>query len=701
MPRTTRWVGAVAAALLSSMGLVPALAGVAGAAQPAPTVAHPPTSTTKVTTDQRITTTRVAGANRFLTAVAISQRAYPDGLAPTHGTVYLARADVYADALAAGTLANGPILLVPKCGTVPQQVIDEVIRLQPDRIAVLGDVTAVCDQVLNDVAGVVPSARYGGSDRYATAIAIADFRATQGPVTEVYVASGKDASPDAVAGGVLTKGPILTADANSPRSITDAAAWVAAHPGITRVVALGGADVVPQSIVDTVAGGIATDRLSGPDRFATAAAIGTYEFHGASDVVYLARGDVYVDAIAAGSLTDGPVYLVPSTCALPESVRLAISSQRPSVIVALGGPDVVCDGVLPLAVAAASFAQISVGAFHSCGLTGGGSIFCWGQNGDGQVGDGTQTNQPIPIYVEGLPGKMAEVAAGYSHTCARTAAGAAYCWGYNVHGELGDGTTTDSTAPVAVVGMGSGVTRIVAGGFTSCAIQTGGQLSCWGNNVHGQIGNGSTANQSTPAPVSGLGSGVTQASAGGNHTCAVAGGSAYCWGMNTSGAIGDGTTTDRLAPTKIASLGSIVSQVSAGYDHSCAVLGSALRCWGGNSSGQLGMGNTTDLSSPAGVPGLGSGVSQVSAGDRYTCATVAGAARCWGSNQQGQLGDNTVTDHLSPAAVTGLTSGVSQVLSDGVHTCAQADIVYCWGQNTSGELGDGTLTQRLVPTPVA
>lgn len=158
--------GAVAAALLSSMGLVPALAGVAGAAQlaaTAPAVAHPPTSTTKVTTDQRITTTRVSGVNRYLTAVAISQRAYPDGLAPTHGTVYLARADVYADALAAGTLANGPILLVPRCGTVPPQVIAEVTRLQPDRIAVLGDLTAVCDQVLHDVAGTVPSARYGGS----------------------------------------------------------------------------------------------------------------------------------------------------------------------------------------------------------------------------------------------------------------------------------------------------------------------------------------------------------------------------------------------------------------------------------------------------------------------------------------------------------------------------------------------------------
>lgn len=284
---------------------------------------------------------RLAGADRIGTAVEISQQAYPQPFT-SGGSVYLARMDVFADAVAAGTLTDGPVLLVPSCGVAPQVVKDEVARLAPARVVALGGAGAVCDEVLADAAASRPTARLAGADRYLTSLAIAKERVRQGPVSEVYVASGMD-SPDAVVGGQLTRGPILltgTVDRSA-----DYNAFIDSV-GPTKVIALGGPGVVTETQLALLHGD--KDRLAGASRYETAAAIAFHQFPGVADAVYLARGDVYADAVAAGALTDGPVLLVES-CGLTLGARARVAATLPYRVVGLGGEGAVCTAVLDTA----------------------------------------------------------------------------------------------------------------------------------------------------------------------------------------------------------------------------------------------------------------------------------------------------------------------------------------------------------------
>ena len=287
-------------------------------------------------------TSRLAGADRVGTAVAISQHAFPQPFS-TGGSVYLARKDVFADAVAAGSMTDGPVLLVPSCGTVPTVVTAEVARLAPARVVALGGTGAVCDQVLTDVAGSRATGRLAGANRYTTALAIAGERLKQGPAPEVYLATGAD-SPDAVAGGQLTRGPILLTDGTDAGDLM-VRRFVLDQAKPSRVVALGGTSVVTDATLRDIAYGIMTGRLAGPSRHVTAAAIAMRQFREDADTVYLARGDVYADAVASGALTDGPVLLV-SQCSLPAAARERIAAARPLRVIALGGTGAVCDAVL-------------------------------------------------------------------------------------------------------------------------------------------------------------------------------------------------------------------------------------------------------------------------------------------------------------------------------------------------------------------
>ena len=354
---------------------------------------------------------------------------------------------------------------------------------------------------------------------------------------------------------------------------------------------------------------------------------------------------------------------------------------------------------------------ISAGSDYTCAVSTGqlvpfGSVAeCWGYNNFGQLGDGTTTSSLVPVSVSGLASGVTSISAGGNHTCALTTSGGVKCWGPG--GELGDGTFTDSLVPVDVSGLTTGVTAISAGGDHTCALTTSGGIKCWGVNLFGQLGIGRSGGVSTvPVDVSGLTSGVTAISAGGNHTCALTtSGGIKCWGSNYSGEVGDGTTGNmRAAPVDVSGLTSGVTAISAGGDHTCALTASGgVKCWGKNTFGELGNGTTTDSPVPVDVSGLTSGVAAISVGGEDSCAlTISGGVECWGHNNLGQLGNGTTTDSPVPVDVSGLASGVTAISAGKLHTCAiTSTAAKCWGGGGRGELGNGSTTNSPIPVDVS
>ncbi|HOX46527.1 MAG TPA: hypothetical protein PK668_23185 [Myxococcota bacterium] len=293
-----------------------------------------------------------------------------------------------------------------------------------------------------------------------------------------------------------------------------------------------------------------------------------------------------------------------------------------------------------------------------------------------------------------------QIDSGSYHTCAIVSDGTAWCWGRNVSGQVGDGTTIHCPLPVTVSGLAHAV-EISAGYGHSCALLTDGTVQCWGLNQAGQLGDGTPMSSLTPVAVSGLAL-ATSISAGQYHTCSVlSDGTARCWGANWAGQIGDGANINRYTPAVVTGL-SQVAGISAGWENTCAFLvgGSAL-CWGTNTYGQLGDGTTISSLVPVWVSGL-TQASGVSASLHHACAVLAdGTARCWGRNQEGQLGDGTYSEHWTPVVVAGL-SQASRISTGERHSCAllMDGTARCWGGNSGGQLGDGTSTDRPIPVAV-
>lgn len=340
--------------------------------------------------------------------------------------------------------------------------------------------------------------------------------------------------------------------------------------------------------------------------------------------------------------------------------------------------------------------QLAVGTVHTCAVSDG-QLWCWGQNGNGQLGDGSQLDQATPRAVAIPQASVASVAAGGHHTCALKTNGALWCWGHNGSGELGDGTVVDRPLPTPVTALGADVAEVAAGWSHTCARKTDGTLWCWGSNADGRLGDGTTQNRVTPTQVSALGTSVAQVAAGVAHTCArQSDNSLWCWGYNGVGAIGDLTTQSRSLPTLVSSLGSDVVEVATGA-HTCARSSdNRLWCWGWNQYGQLGDGSNFNRVTPYEVSNLLGGVTQVSLGWRHSCALKTdGKLRCWGYNADGELGDGTTFNRAFPV-LSSLSASVPGVAAGDSHSCARrADGgIWCSGLNLYGQLGLGDHSDR-------
>lgn len=378
---------------------------------------------------------------------------------------------------------------------------------------------------------------------------------------------------------------------------------------------------------------------------------------------------------------------------------------------------------LPASAATSVTPQISAGNEHTCALRSDGTVWCWGRNQYGELGDGTLIDRPNPVEVVGLTG-VTRISVGGDHTCAVLADSTVRCWGEGFRGQLGNGGTTDSPTPVAVKGLTgvtlTGVTRIAAGGLHTCAALADGSAQCWGINDYGQIGAGTTGGQQlNPTQVSGLtaGSGVRDVTTGSAHSCALlADGTARCWGFGHNGRLGNGTTSDTNVPLEVLASGSTqgndtlggITAIDAGGSHTCALVtgnSGTVRCWGLNSSRQLGDNGTTDLLNPfaAGVTATASGgITAVSAGGSHTCDVLGNdLATCWGRGEEGQLGDGTTVTDGVPGSVSAF-DGIAAISSGSMHTCAIMldDTVRCWGSGASGRLGDGETVSRATPVTV-
>jgi alpha-tubulin suppressor-like RCC1 family protein len=349
---------------------------------------------------------------------------------------------------------------------------------------------------------------------------------------------------------------------------------------------------------------------------------------------------------------------------------------------------------------AIALAGVSAGGEYTCVRLSDGTAQCTGRNQFGQHGNGTTNDSTVLDPVSNLT-TATQVVAGDEFACALLGDGTAKCWGLGESGQRGDNSfATFAFVPVAVSGL-TGATALAGGYEHTCALLSNGTMRCWGGNVEGQLGNGTTANPGTnqPVAVSGI-SGATAITTGAYHTCALLGnGTLRCWGRNGQGQLGDGTFTRSSAPVPVSGITNAAG-VSGGGAHTCAVLSDGtVRCWGDNEFGQLGNGTTTTSTTPVQVVGIGGAIA-VSAGWRHTCALLGdGTVQCWGQNQFWQLGNGTSTNSTTPVRVSGISGGVGISAGWWHHSCALLgdNTVRCWGENQWGQLGNGTRTNSATP----
>ena len=339
---------------------------------------------------------------------------------------------------------------------------------------------------------------------------------------------------------------------------------------------------------------------------------------------------------------------------------------------------------------------VAAGSYHTCALVNG-IVKCWGYNASGQLGTNNTTNSTTPLAVSSLSGSVTAIAAGAAHTCVLIGGGVK-CWGDNSRGQLGNGTTTNSSIPVDVSGLDGTITAITAGAYYTCALKeevvndvVNRSVKCWGANSSGQLGNNSTTDSSTPVDVISLTSGVTAIAAGYSHTCALDGGVVKCWGNNEFGQLGNNTTTNSSTPVSVSGI-SGAAKITVGLLHSCAQVGGKVDCWGLNYYGELGNTSNNDSSVPVEVSSLSDlGVNDmIVAGQLHSCALKGGAVKCWGDNSRGQLGNGESASRSAPDDLAATL--ITYTYGDSAHPYAVAS-------RSTGETyaydANGNMTQRV------
>jgi alpha-tubulin suppressor-like RCC1 family protein len=348
-----------------------------------------------------------------------------------------------------------------------------------------------------------------------------------------------------------------------------------------------------------------------------------------------------------------------------------------------------------------SFAAVSAGGEHTCGIDAGGAGYCWGSGVMGQLGDGAFGASAVPRSIQ-LQTGLVSIAAGYGHTCGIAQEQHVWCWGWNLRGQLGNASTVGQGAPIRA-DTELRFQQVSSGWFHTCALTLAGDAYCWGGNGQGQLGDGTTSERLVPTRVLG-GLKFTSVAAGGFHSCGVTTtGELYCWGLNNEGQLGTGTVENEYRPTRAASE-VVYAHVNVGYSHSCALDRQGKPwCWGSNAEGELGVA----FASSPGVPGsmtpaavidVGGGFIDIAAGLAFTCVVASGGGGwCWGRGEDGQLGTGAYRSWVVRQPVADVPDFAGISTGYGTHACgvSRQGVVLCWGRGQNGQLGNRSAASPL------